>query len=179
MGGELAHRGQQVKDGLDQRRGCRRSRRARHTRYRPPRFQNRRRQQGWLPPSLESRLANILTWVARLRRSCPITALSMELVKFDTQLMQHAEISGIEYQQGTLAGYEIREYLLEKFGRRCVYCGVTLVPFEVEHIVPVARGGTSRIANLALACHAAMTPRRRALQRSLAIPRCKPRPRHP
>jgi 5-methylcytosine-specific restriction endonuclease McrA len=116
--------------------------------------------------------------VARLRRSCPITALSMELVKFDTQLMQHAEISGIEYQQGTLAGYEIREYLLEKFGRRCVYCGVTLVPFEVEHIVPVARGGTSRIANLTLACHAAMTPSRRARRRSLAILTCKPKPRH-
>jgi 5-methylcytosine-specific restriction endonuclease McrA len=107
-----------------------------------------------LPPSLESRLANILTWVARLRRASPIAAISMELVKFDTHLMQNAEISGIEYQQGTLAGYEIREYLLEKFGRRCVYCGATLVPFEVEHIVPVARGGTSRISNLALACHA-------------------------
>jgi 5-methylcytosine-specific restriction endonuclease McrA len=151
---DLTHRGQQVTDSLDHRRGCRRSRRARHTRYRTPRFHNRTRPTGWLPPSLESRLANILTWVARLQRACPITALSMELVKFDMQLMQHAEISGVEYQQGTLAGYEIREYLLEKFARRCVYCGATLVPFEVEHIVPVARGGTSRIANLALACHA-------------------------
>jgi hypothetical protein len=89
---ELAHRGDQVQAHLDQRRGCRRSRRQRHTRYRPPRFQNRRRQQGWLPPSLESRLANILTWVARLQRACPIAAISMELVKFDMQLMQHAEI---------------------------------------------------------------------------------------
>jgi 5-methylcytosine-specific restriction endonuclease McrA len=150
---ELAHRGQQVKERLDQRRGCRRSRRARHTRYRPPRFQNRNRRKGWLPPSLESRLANILTWVARVQRSCPIIALSMELVKFDMQLMQDAEISGVAYQQGTLAGYEIREYLLEKFARRCVYCGKTLVPFEVEHIVPVARGGSSRISNLTLACH--------------------------
>jgi 5-methylcytosine-specific restriction endonuclease McrA len=150
---ELSHRGQQVKEHLDQRRGCRHSRRARHTRYRPPRFNNRRRQEGWLPPSLESRLENILTWVTRLQRYSPVAAISMELVKFDTQLMQNAEISGIEYQQGTLAGYEIREYLLEKFGRRCVYCGKEMVPFEVEHIVPIARGGTSRISNLALACH--------------------------
>jgi hypothetical protein len=34
----------------------------------------------------------------------------VELVKFDTQLMEHAEISGVEYQQGTLQGYEVREY---------------------------------------------------------------------
>ena len=46
---ELTHRGQQVKARLDQRRACRRSRRSRHTRYRPPRFLNRRRRAGWLP----------------------------------------------------------------------------------------------------------------------------------
>jgi hypothetical protein len=67
---------------------------------------------GWLPPSLESRLANVRTWVERLRRLCPITALSQELVKFDTQALEDAEIRGVEYQQGTLAGYEVREYLL-------------------------------------------------------------------
>jgi hypothetical protein len=109
---ELTHRGQQVKARLDQRRACRRSRRQRHTRYRQPRFDNRRRRAGWLPPSLESRIANTVTWVERLRQWCPIGALSLELVKFDMQLMQNAEISGIEYQQGALARYEIREYLL-------------------------------------------------------------------
>jgi len=46
----------------------------------------------------------------------------MELVRFDTQLMQNAEISGVEYQQGELAGYKVREYLLEKWGRKCAYC---------------------------------------------------------
>jgi RRXRR protein len=107
--GELAHRGEQVKERLAQRRACRRSRRQRHTRYRPARFANRGRHAGWLPPSLQSRLANVRTWVDRLRRWCPIDAISLELVKFDTQLMQDAEISGVEYQQGTLAGYEVKE----------------------------------------------------------------------
>src|SRR5438067_190140 len=59
---ELSHRGQSIKEKMDARRGVRRSRRQRHTRYRKPRAQNRRRPKGWLPPSLESRLANILTW---------------------------------------------------------------------------------------------------------------------
>jgi RRXRR protein len=113
---ELAHRGEQVKERLDQRHACRRSRRQRHTRYRPARFANRRRRlDGWSPSSLESRIATVLTWVARLRRWRPIGALSLELVKFDTQLMQNAEISGVEYQQGTLTGYEVKEYLLEKW----------------------------------------------------------------
>ncbi len=57
---ELTHRGQASKKSLDDRRGVRRSCRQRKTRYRKPRFDNRRREQGWLPPSLESRLANIL-----------------------------------------------------------------------------------------------------------------------
>src|SRR5262249_52214716 len=82
---ELAHRGNSIKERLDKRRAVRRSRRNRKTRYRKARFQNRRRLGGWLPPSLESRVANVLTWVNRLRRSCPISAISMELVRFDMQ----------------------------------------------------------------------------------------------
>lgn len=96
--------------------------------------------------------ACVTTWVARLRRLCPITALSQELVKFDTQAMQHPEIAGMEYQQGELAGYEIREYLLEKWQRRCAYCQASKVPLQVEHILPKARGGSNRVSNLTLAC---------------------------
>jgi hypothetical protein len=107
---ELAHRGHTIKERLDKRRGVRRGRRSRHARYRRPRGENRRRPKGWLPPSLESRIANTLTWVRRLVRVCPIAALSQELVKFDTQIMQNPEISGVEYQRGELVGYEVREY---------------------------------------------------------------------
>ena len=149
---ELAHRGQQVNARLDQRRACRRSRRQRHTRYRPPRFLNRRRSSGWLPPSLESRSSNVLTWGERLHRVAPIGARSLELVKFDTQLLQNAEISGIEDQQGELAGYEIRQYLLEKWGRKCAYCKATTVPLQIEHIVPKVRHGSNRVSNLTIAC---------------------------
>ena len=150
---ELTHRGQAIKKALDARRGVRRGRRYRHTRYRQPRFANRRnKKKGWLPPSLASRLANITTWVARLIRFAPIADLSMELVKFDTQLLETAEISGVEYQQGTLAGYEVREYLLEKWNRTCAYCETKDVPLQVEHIQPRAKGGSNRVSNLCLAC---------------------------
>lgn len=60
----------------------------------------------------------MLTWVRRLQRFCPLASISMELVKFDTHLMDHPEVSGIEYCQGTLYGHEVRAYLLEKWGAR-------------------------------------------------------------
>lgn len=149
---EIAHRGQVIKKALSERQAIRRSRRQRKTRYRKPRFANRKRRAGWVPPSLESRIANIFTWVQRLRRYAPVTAISQELVKFDLQRLEYPKISGMEYQQGTLAGYEIREYLLEKWERACTYCGVREVPLQVEHIQAKARGGTDRVSNLCLAC---------------------------
>jgi hypothetical protein len=148
----LTHRGQKIKSDLDDRRGVRRGRRNRHTRYRKPRWQNRRRASGWLPPSLQSRISNVITWVSRFMRVCHITNISMELVRFDMQAMENAEISGVEYQQGTLAGYEIREYLLEKWKRACAYCGKKDIPLQIEHIIPRAKLGTNRISNLCLAC---------------------------
>jgi len=141
-----------IKKNMDSRRSMRRTRRNRNTRYRKPRFLNRKRREDWLPPSLQSRVDNIENWVERLRKLCPLTHISYENCKFDTQLMQNPEISGIEYQQGGLQGYEIREYLLEKFGRKCVYCGAENVPLEIEHIIPKIRGGSNRISNLTLAC---------------------------
>jgi 5-methylcytosine-specific restriction endonuclease McrA len=149
---ELTHRGQAIRDALLARRAIRRGRRQRKTRYRTARFLNRIRPKGWLAPSLAHRVQTTETWVRRLRKVCPIAAFSMELVRFDMQRMQDAEIVGVEYQQGELAGYEVREYLLEKWQRTCAYCGKQDVPFQIEHLTPRARGGSNRVSNLTLAC---------------------------
>jgi len=66
--------------------------------------------------------------------------------------MENPEISGVEYQQGTLAGYEVREYLLNKWNRQCAYCNAENIPLQVEHIHPKAKGGSNRVSNLCLAC---------------------------
>ncbi|MGA9378227.1 MAG: RNA-guided endonuclease IscB [Phormidium sp.] len=149
---QLKHRGLAIRDALTNRRQLRRGRRARKTRYRQPRFLNRTRPDGWLAPSLQSRIENIKTWVEKLRKFAPIPAISQELVRFDMQLMSNPDIQGKEYQQGTLAGYETREYLLEKWNRQCAYCGVKDVPFQVEHIHPRTKGGSNSITNLTLSC---------------------------
>ena len=167
---ELHHRGSAIKKGLSDRANYRRSRRTRKRRYRPARWQNRARKapvltadgwkyqsfgqssKGWIAPSLMSRVFNIHTWVNRLSKIYPIARLAVEHVKFDTQLMENPEISGVEYQRGTLFEVEVWEYLLEKFGRKCYYCGAKNVPLEKEHILPKAKGGTNRVSNLTVSC---------------------------
>ncbi|MHB8288905.1 MAG: HNH endonuclease, partial [Acidimicrobiales bacterium] len=57
------------------------------------------------------------------------------------------------YQQGTMALYEVREYLLEKWGRKCAYCKASEVPLQIEHIFTKSRGGTNRASNLMFACN--------------------------
>ena len=149
---ELHHRGQLVHQRLLQRAQVRRSRRHRHTRYREPRFANRRRTDHWLPPSLDSRIQNICTWLHRLRRISPLAALSCETARFDTQLLQDPTITSLDYQHGTLAGFEIKQYLLLKWHYRCAYCHQPATRWEADHIVPRSRGGSDRPSNLALAC---------------------------
>ena len=148
---ELIHRGRQISEALTARSAMRRRRRG-NLRYRAPRFLNRTRPAGWLPPSLQHRVDTTTAWVSRLRRWAPVTAISSELVRFDMQAIENPEISGVQYQQGTLAGYEVREYLLEKWGRKCCYCDIQNVPLNIEHLAPRARGGSNRVSNLAIAC---------------------------
>lgn len=149
---DLVHRGRQISEALTARRQMRRRRRSANLRHRAPRFDNRTRPVGWLAPSLQHRVDATMAWVARIRRWAPVTAVSSELVRFDMQFMQNAEISGVEYQQGALAGYEVREYLLEKWHRTCAYCGAKDTPLQIEHIHAKARGGSNRVSNLTLAC---------------------------
>jgi hypothetical protein len=68
------------------------------------------------------------------------------------QKLEEPEISGTAYQKGTLFGYEVREYLLEKWGRKCAYCEKADVRLEIDHIIPKSSGGTNAVGNLAICC---------------------------
>lgn len=149
---EVRHRGGQIRDRLSARAALRRGRRSRNIRYRAPRFLNRTKPQGWLAPSLRHRVDGAMSWTERLIRWAPVVGICVERVAFDAQLLQNPGIAGVEYQRGTLAGMEAREYLLAKWRRTCVYCGVTDVPLNLDHIHPKSRGGSDRVANLTLAC---------------------------
>lgn len=163
---QIEHRGDAVRAGLLKRKMSRRNRRSRETGYRRAKWGNRclsdrdkrsydsSRKDGWLPPSIRSVADNVLSWVRRLSRWVNLTDCSLEAVRFDTQLMEDPDIEGEEYQHGTLFGYEIREYLLEKFGHTCQYCGGESGDpvLEWEHIHPKSRGGSNRVKNAVLSC---------------------------
>ncbi|MFQ5980160.1 MAG: RNA-guided endonuclease IscB, partial [Candidatus Heimdallarchaeota archaeon] len=141
-----------ISENLAVRRMYRRTRRSHKTRYRPPRFNNRTRSPGWLAPSIQHKFDSHLRLIAHLQKILPISRIIVEIATFDPQKMQNPEIKGVEYQQGELAGYEVREYLLHKWDRKCAYCRESNLPLEVEHIVPKSRGGSNRVSNLTMSC---------------------------
>ena len=139
---------------MTQRRQYRRTRRNRKTRYRSPRWANRRRPSGWLPPSVRSKAEATVKAVRFVASLLPVSQVKVEIGSFDTQKMQNAAISSLEYQQGELQGYLLRAYLLEKCQHTCSYCGARDRALQVEHLVPRSRGGSNRVSNLTLACQA-------------------------
>lgn len=142
-----------ISEKMTQRRQFRRNRRARKTRYRQARSDNRRRPAGWLPPSLHSKSEATVKAVRFIASLLPVGRVTVEVGSFDTQKMQHPDIAHLEYQQGELQGYLLREYVFAKWQRKCAYCDAREVPLELEHIVPRSRGGSNRASNLTLACH--------------------------
>ena len=89
--------------------------------YRKPRFMNRgNKGKGWFAPSIDHKLQTHIRLIEKLKKILLISDIIIEVASFDQQKMKNPEISGIEYQQGELQGYEIREYLLEKFHHICV-----------------------------------------------------------
>ena len=149
-----AHLRDDITGNMTQRRQFRRNRRARKTRYREARYDNRRRPDGWLPPSLHSKAEATIKAVRFMASFLPVGRITVEVGRFDTQKMQNPAIAHLEYQQGELQGYFLREYVLAKWQRTCAYCEAREVPLELEHIVPRSRGGSNRASNLTLACHA-------------------------
>ncbi|TMR14653.1 HNH endonuclease [Nonomuraea turkmeniaca] len=150
---QLDHRGATIRKMLQQRAAYRRRRRTQNLRYRAPRFSNRTRPPGWLPPSLRHRVITTVSWIDRLVRWAPVRAVHIERAAFDTHAIAAGKpLEGVEYQLGTLHGTEVREYLLAKWGRACAYCGSSGMPLNIDHIHPRSRGGSDRVSNLTLAC---------------------------
>lgn len=149
---ELQHRGIRVRNKMDKRRAMRRSRR-RRIRNRQPRFKNRSRPEGWLPPSISTRLANAETWIGRLCELFPVTFVRVEVARFNMQMMADAEVQGWQYQQGDLLGWQLRSYVFHRDSYTCRYCGKRKAKrYEIDHIVPRSHGGSDRVSNLVVSC---------------------------
>ena len=151
--GEIELR-QDVKSTIETRRIYRRSRRTRKTRYRKPRFQNRTRKKGWLPPSIQSRIDNTIFWIEQFQSLLPKNTLIIELGKFDPHKLINPDIEGIDYQMGQLAGYyDVRHFVFERDHYTCQVCKKSKDKIlNTHHIVYTSEGGTNRGDNLITVC---------------------------
>ncbi len=114
---------QDVSKLLKTRKMLRNARRARKTRYRQARFLNRKKKEGWLPPSIQSRVDNTIRWINKFYNLLPNCKLSIEVGKFDIQKIENSNIKEAEYQQGTLYEYRNRiAYLIARENNKCQLC---------------------------------------------------------
>ena len=143
---------------LSVRRQNRRTRRNRKTRYRKPRFNNRRRKEGWLAPSVQNKVDSHLTVIRKVHEILPITKVIVEVASFDIQKIKNPMISGAEYQQGEqLDFWNVREYVLFRDGHICQCCKGKSKDkiLNVHHIESRHTGGDApnNLITLCETCH--------------------------
>ena len=138
------------------RRKYRRTRRNRKTRYRAPRFNNRRRSEGWFAPSLEHKKDIHIRLFEMYHAVCPITRAVFEVGSFDTHAMQEYEqygvvLTGTDYQRGPRYGEAtLREAVLHQQNYICPLCRKTLIgqPVAIHHIGYRIGDRSNRLTNL-------------------------------
>jgi len=144
-----------IKSILETRKVYRRSRRNRKTRYREARFMNRTssKKEGWLPPSIQSRMDNTFRWIDKFISFLPDPKLVIEVGKFDVQKMKNPDIQGKEYQQGDSYGYfNTRYYVLARDNYTCQVCKKKNKILNTHHIIYKSHDGTDNVDNLITVC---------------------------
>ena len=147
-----------IVDLISTRRQNRRTRRSHKTRYRKPRFNNRRRKDGWLAPSVRQKVDTHLTVIAKVHKILPISKIVVETASFDIQKIKNPAINGTEYQQGEqLYFWNVREYVLFRDGHTCQCCKGKSKDkiLNVHHIESRHTGGNApnNLITLCSVCH--------------------------
>ncbi len=97
----------------------RRQRRS-HLRYRKPCFDNRKRSNGWLAPSIQHKYDSHIRFINKLKMLLPITNIIIEVANFDTHKLKNPSIEGADYQNGEQKDfYNLREYIFHRDGHKC------------------------------------------------------------
>lgn len=143
---------------LATRRASRRSRRNRKTRYRKPRFNNRRRDKGWLAPSIKEKIGTHLKVVDDTCKLLPVSKIIVETASFDIQKIKNPDVKGTDYQQGEQLGFwNVREYVLFRDGHKCQCCKGKSKDkiLNVHHIESRQTGGNApnNLITLCETCH--------------------------
>lgn len=146
-----------IVDLLSTRREQRKTRRNR-LRHRKARFNNRKRKDGWLAPSVQNRVDAHLKVIRNVHRILPIAKTTIEVAQFDVQLIKNPNIEGVDYQRGEQMGFwNVREYVLARDGHKCQHChGKSKDPIlNVHHLESRKTGGNApnNLITLCETCH--------------------------
>ena len=136
----------------------RRARRNRKTRYRQPRFLNKRKPQGWLAPSVQHIIAAHLKAIQLISTLLPTGRLTIEVAQFDLQKLRTPDIEGMQYQEGPQLGFwNVREYVLFRDAHTCQWCKGKSKDciLNVHHIESRKIGGDTpdNLVTLCETCH--------------------------
>ena len=141
-----------------ERRMFRRNRRNRKTWYRQPRFDNRRKPEGWLAPSIQHKLDSHKKLIAGIKSILPVSRVIIEVAAFDIQRIKNPSIEGCGYRNGDQAGFwNVREYVLYRDGHKCQApkCSRKDKILNVHHIEGRKTGGNrpDNLITLCESCH--------------------------
>ncbi len=149
-----------VQEKLATRRQYRRDRRSRKTRYRKPRFDNRRKPEGWLAPSVRQKVESHVRLLEDVTKILPVSRVIIEVAQFDMQRIKKPDIAGTEYQQGPQVDFwNLREYIFFRDNHQCQCCHGKSKDrvLNIHHIESRKTGGNSpdNLVTLCETCHEA------------------------
>ena len=131
-------------------------------------FNNRKKDKGWIAPSLEHKKNIHIQAISRINNVMPLTDITMEMGNFDTQVLKAKEEGnplpqGADYQHGERYGIAtLREAVFTRDDYKCQCCGRTIKDgaiLHVHHIKYRSQGGTNSMSNLATVCDKCHTPK--------------------
>lgn len=152
-----------ITDKMTQRAKYRRNRRNRKTRYRKPRFLNRKNsiRDDRFSPTMVSKIQSHKREIDYIKSILPITTIVLETGQFDTHLMKNPMLANEKvrhwgYQKGTNYGFEnTKAFVLFRDNYTCQCCKGKHKDskLEIHHKVFRSQGGSDEADNLITLCH--------------------------
>lgn len=119
------------------------------------RFCNRKRVPDWLTPTVNHLVETHINIVRKISKYLPVTDIAIEVNRFAFMQMENPEISGVDFQNGPLKGFnDVKAAIRERQNGKCLMCKNEISDFH--HIVPRSKGGSDNIQNqvgLCPKCH--------------------------
>ena len=146
-----------IKNIMTNRSGTRRARRNRNTRYRKPRWLNRKNsiKTDRYPPTMISKFNSHMKEIKFIKSILPISKINLELAKFDNHALNNPLVKNNKwmYQKGLKFGFaNTKAFVLNRDKYTCQHCKTKQDTLEVHHIVFRSNGGSDEPDNLITLC---------------------------